>query len=158
MAVERPQADTADTLMKDILAESKNTAGTWSLASHNRLIAFVATAKPDDIALFTRQIVQNLTDGERGATERFKLAQLCTTVRRACPRLASIFMEFKEELLGVASRSQDPLDTATAKLLGSLFDPIAPKAAIPHPSAGPVCRTKFIAPKRPMKSATPPPR
>jgi hypothetical protein len=146
-----------DTFIDDMIAESKTTAGTWSLASHNRLTAFLAKATPEEADFFGYQIVHNLTTPETGSLQRFKLAQLCTTLRRSCPRMNAIFHEFQTDILSVAARTEDPLDPAISKLLNSLFEPLGRPRVIPCPTVVPTCRATIIGPRRPAVSRTPQP-
>jgi hypothetical protein len=153
----RTSCDLSDTFITDILSESKTAAGTWSLATLNRLTLFISKASPDAIDFFGYEVIRSLIDAPTGSIERFKLAQLCATLRRACPRINSVFQEYRADLLEIAAHLENPLDPSISKLLNGLFEPVNSNRTIPRPSAVTVCRSKVMVTKRPAMSMTPQP-
>jgi hypothetical protein len=153
----RSSSEGPEAFINDVLEESKSSTGTWSLATHNRLTAFISVSTADEIIFLIDAITKELISPDCGSSARFKLAQLCTTVRRACPAIAPRFTEFQEELAAVAARTADPLDSAISKLLGSLFEPVNPGRSVPRPGPSTSCRTMLVQAKRPFMSRTPQP-
>jgi hypothetical protein len=140
----RPSLDSPDAFIRDVIEESGNASGTWSLATHNRLACFLGESAPEAIDAFTLEVTKRLIAPECAPVQRFKLAQLCTTVRRTCPRVSALFETFKSEFTQVAALNGDPIDPATAKLVNALVAPPAHVRSLKH-SSTPVCR---LMPKR----------
>jgi hypothetical protein len=76
----------SDGLIHDILAESQTPSGTWFVAPHNRLTAFLGRAFPREIDFFSFQMVRTFTQADSDPIERFKLAQLSVAADRTRPR------------------------------------------------------------------------
>jgi hypothetical protein len=148
-------SEAPDTLLHDVIDESKNSSGTWSLAMHTRITAFLGGATPDEVTRFVDGVTKELISPECGSPVRFKLAQLCTTVRRTYPAITPRFTEFHEELSAIASRTEDPLDGAISKLLRSLFEPLNPTRTIPRPFTNSSCRTMLVSARRPSRTPQP---
>jgi hypothetical protein len=146
--------DSTDALMRDLIEESENTSGTWSLATHSRLTAFLGESPSDTINCFTLEITKRLINPACSPVQRFKFAQLCTTVRRLSPPACEIFDTFRSELMEVAARAGDPIDIATAKLVNSLYAPLASARPARPQSSTPVSR--LIPVRRRVIAVTPP--
>jgi hypothetical protein len=140
MARRSSSFDSPVAFIHDVLEESRSPSGTWSLATHNRLASFLGESSPETIDSFVFEMTKQLTDPACPSVQRFKLAQLCTTVRRICPRMSTVFEAFKGELMEVAARTADPIDPATAKLVHSLFAPLAPARPARTQLSTPICR------------------
>jgi hypothetical protein len=120
----RRKSATLATLCSDVLSEAKDSAGTWSLATHSRINDVLSPSSHSDVETFISAVIQQILSSESQDGERFKLAQLCTMAKqKQYGGINQIFIRYKHDLLTTAERIQTtPLGVAAARLLQSLFE------------------------------------
>ena len=110
-------------LCSDILTEAGASAGTWALATHDRVRDAFANFGPGDVELFITRVIDWLVLPETSHGERFKLAQICTMCRDH--RTSTVDLVLRRYRVPVTelmeSQTNDPLAEATRSLLRSLY-------------------------------------
>jgi hypothetical protein len=130
-----------DALSADVLLEAQNGSGTWSLATHQRMLEVVRTI--DGVSFLTK-VVGRLCDPEATMGERFKLSQICTiSQKQQQPAIEHFFREHNEQLTTLMELCKtDPLGMHVCKLLASV---LAEKRAQVSSAASPSGRRRIAA-------------
>jgi hypothetical protein len=149
-------------LITHVLEEAREPTGTWSLATHQRVLESLNGFRSGDFDPFFAEIIERFLSPDATMGERFKLAQLCTMChQKVGAKCDPLFLRWRESLLQMAdSHREDPLGPAVSKLIASLFTPPHPadRRASPAPMIVPsVTLGKITSKKRVASSLTPVP-
>jgi hypothetical protein len=118
-------------LCTDVLAEAKNPAGTWTLATHKEIDEVLAASSESDVEVFMSTVIKNFLSPESGPREKFKLAQICTMVRqKRYGNVEQLLLRYESDLQNTARNvGSSQLGVAIAQLIDSLFRvPVVRKA------------------------------
>lgn len=115
--------DELEIFTKEVISESESEHGTWSLATYNKVNNLVSESNKKSIMKFIDTLIIEMTDKDCSPKKRYKLAQMCTTLKsKNIQYIGEEFDNKKNELMNMCKESENKaLSGAITNLISILF-------------------------------------